>query len=510
MSVQNWRRDSGSTPPVGSSRKTIGGSWRIAQPSARRCRQPPARSAARVCSRPSQAGHVDDERAGASSSRAPVEPVDAAEEPDVLIDGQLLVEREALRHVADAALDAFGIAADVDAVDRGRAARRLQQPAQHADRRGLAGAVAAEKAEDLALAARRTTRDRRRRSRRSVRVRSVTVMAFIGPSARCKPRVREAARWRAPACDRAAPGGRATCASSTSVLVATPAANRSPTTRLRLGRRARPRRRPRRCAARLDVDLRDALPDLERQRPSRARRAAPAWRALDAAASATSAARPPAVEQRPADVDAGVPRLLPAACAREDARVRAARSRRRPPTRDRRPPAGVARPAAATRRRDSRSTSAWRSRRAARAPAPTSASNVASRRRPASSDGVGLIGVPGGSADEPRELGFGDVARRPRLDAQHALARLLRLDGQHVVRRHEPGVELIAHVAQVRADARRATRRPPAATRRRRRGPERARDLEPQIGAQRRRSSSRGRRRSRRAAVSSASRRPPV
>ena len=49
--------------------------------------------------------------------------VDAAEEPDVLIDRQRFVEREPLRHVADAPLDAFGIAADVDAADQRRAAR---------------------------------------------------------------------------------------------------------------------------------------------------------------------------------------------------------------------------------------------------------------------------------------------------------------------------------------------------------------------------------------------------
>ena len=69
---------------------------------------------------------------------------------DVLIDGQQLVEREALRHVADPPLDPFGIARDVDAADRRGPGRRLQQPAQHADGRRLAGAVAAEEAEDLA------------------------------------------------------------------------------------------------------------------------------------------------------------------------------------------------------------------------------------------------------------------------------------------------------------------------------------------------------------------------
>src|SRR5262249_6785196 len=55
-----------------------------------------------------------------------------------------------LRHVADPALDAFGILRDVDAADRRGARGRREQSAQHPDRRRLAGAVAAEEAEDLA------------------------------------------------------------------------------------------------------------------------------------------------------------------------------------------------------------------------------------------------------------------------------------------------------------------------------------------------------------------------
>ena len=94
-------------------------------------------------------GHVEHEGAPRGEPIR-VEPVDAAEERDVLIDGQLLVEREALRHVADAALDALGIAVDVDAADERRPGRGPQQAAQHADGGGLAGAVAAEEAEDLA------------------------------------------------------------------------------------------------------------------------------------------------------------------------------------------------------------------------------------------------------------------------------------------------------------------------------------------------------------------------
>src|SRR6185503_12099397 len=80
------------------------------------------------------------------------EPVDAAEELDVLIDGQQLVEREALRHVADAPLHSLWILRHVHAADGGGPRRRLEQPAQHADRRRLAGAVAAQEAEYLAAA----------------------------------------------------------------------------------------------------------------------------------------------------------------------------------------------------------------------------------------------------------------------------------------------------------------------------------------------------------------------
>src|SRR5262245_55786356 len=80
-----------------------------------------------------------------------LQPVNPGEKPDVLIDRQLLVERKPLRHVADATLHAFGIAADIDPVHTGGSARGLEQPAKHADGRRLARAIAPEKAEDLAL-----------------------------------------------------------------------------------------------------------------------------------------------------------------------------------------------------------------------------------------------------------------------------------------------------------------------------------------------------------------------
>ena len=126
-----------------------------------------------------------------------------------------------------------------------RARRRLQQPAQHADRRRLPGAVAAEESEDLAASARRTTRRRRRRTRRTVA--SDADVDGDGRSDRSRgahsgpvpaswshrplePRVARRAFARARVRSSSAWSTRAR-ASSTSVLVATPARNRSSTTR---------------------------------------------------------------------------------------------------------------------------------------------------------------------------------------------------------------------------------------------------------------------------------------
>ena len=62
---------------------------------------------------PAEARHLQHELAARFQPRA-LDAVNAGEEPDVLIDRQVSIEREPLRHVADAALDAFRIAADVD------------------------------------------------------------------------------------------------------------------------------------------------------------------------------------------------------------------------------------------------------------------------------------------------------------------------------------------------------------------------------------------------------------
>src|SRR6185312_12926643 len=76
--------------------------------------------------------------------------VDAAVELDVLAHGEVVVEREALAHVPDVALDRFRFTEHVVSGDRRFAARRREETGKHADGRRLAGAVGAEEAEYLA------------------------------------------------------------------------------------------------------------------------------------------------------------------------------------------------------------------------------------------------------------------------------------------------------------------------------------------------------------------------
>ena len=94
-------------------------------------------------------------RSRAASKR--LHAVDLGEEGDVLVDGQVAVEAEALRQVADLAGDGAmlgdGIAAEhADAPGVGR-----EQPAGQADGGRLARAVGTDQAEHLAGARRRTT-----------------------------------------------------------------------------------------------------------------------------------------------------------------------------------------------------------------------------------------------------------------------------------------------------------------------------------------------------------------
>ena len=141
----------GSRPVVGSSRKISGGRViRLAARSSRR-RMPPEK-----CLIGLFAASV---RSNCSSSRSAVRratrrgrALEAGEEDEVLGGGEQLVDRGVLAGDAEQLADDVRLAADVDAED-GRLARvDRQQGREHLEHGGLAGAVGAEHAEDLAAA----------------------------------------------------------------------------------------------------------------------------------------------------------------------------------------------------------------------------------------------------------------------------------------------------------------------------------------------------------------------
>ena len=115
--------------------------------SARRCFQPPDNVPAGAGAPRFQAELVKRRR---DDLAAIGEMVEAGDEEQVLLDRQVLVEREFLRHVADFALDPGAVAPHVEAEHRPLARVGRQQAADQPDRRGLAGAVGAEEADDLA------------------------------------------------------------------------------------------------------------------------------------------------------------------------------------------------------------------------------------------------------------------------------------------------------------------------------------------------------------------------
>ena len=210
----------------------------MAQPRASRWRQPPGSSRQGVAA-PGQAGHVEHKGAPGLELLAR-ETVDAAEEADVLIDG---APRKPLRHVADAALDSLGIAADVDAADQRNAPRTdgnphsmrivVDLPAPFAPRKPKISPCFTEN-DRLSTA----TNDPNRRERPRTSIAAVgtsgtmrTMRTMALPTHRAfETRFANLAFASARVLD-SSTSSSATCATSTSVLVATPAANRSATTR---------------------------------------------------------------------------------------------------------------------------------------------------------------------------------------------------------------------------------------------------------------------------------------
>ena len=80
----------------------------------------------------------------------------------ILRRGQIVIEADRIRQVADPALDLERLAHRIMAEHPHLACRDFGQPEHHQDRRGLAGAVGAEQTEDFALAHREGDAVRRR------------------------------------------------------------------------------------------------------------------------------------------------------------------------------------------------------------------------------------------------------------------------------------------------------------------------------------------------------------
>ena len=81
---------------------------------------------------------------------APRKAVDAAVQPDILDHRQVVVQGEALAHVADMALDLLALPRNVVPGDRAAARSGAAQPAEHPHGGGFPGAVGSEKSENLA------------------------------------------------------------------------------------------------------------------------------------------------------------------------------------------------------------------------------------------------------------------------------------------------------------------------------------------------------------------------
>src|SRR5687767_9051237 len=83
--------------------------------------------------------------------RFPVQAIKPPVKQKIFVHGQLIVEREFLRHVSDQSLHLLGVAHDVHSRDPRRPMRRRQNPAQHSNHGALARPVRPEKSEDRTL-----------------------------------------------------------------------------------------------------------------------------------------------------------------------------------------------------------------------------------------------------------------------------------------------------------------------------------------------------------------------
>ena len=78
-----------------------------------------------------------------------VDAVELGVQAEVLLGGEVAVERRVLEHEADVPADVVALIDDVEAAHAGGAGGGPHEGAEHVDRRALPGAVGAEEAEDL-------------------------------------------------------------------------------------------------------------------------------------------------------------------------------------------------------------------------------------------------------------------------------------------------------------------------------------------------------------------------
>ena len=122
----------------------------IAAPNATRCFQPPGRLPTSWCASAFEAGkgqHPPDLLLALTGRYA----VDAGKKLEVLLDRKVVVQREFLRHVADSLPHLGRPQTPTFTRKLHLPLRRIEQTAQHLDRRRLARAVGAEQPVDLAV-----------------------------------------------------------------------------------------------------------------------------------------------------------------------------------------------------------------------------------------------------------------------------------------------------------------------------------------------------------------------
>ena len=147
--VHRFARACGSRPVVGSSRNTRRGVWMSPSAMSSRRRWPPD-SVPHLRSQSPSSSSWPKQLLAAGDRDGPLDAVEQRVVDDLLARARLAGGGPGLGDVADAAPDGAGVASQVGAGDGRVAAGRAQQRREHAQRRGLAGPVRAEEADDLA------------------------------------------------------------------------------------------------------------------------------------------------------------------------------------------------------------------------------------------------------------------------------------------------------------------------------------------------------------------------